>query len=165
MKRLLLFGLLAVTAQAVDVSGTYENFGTVVGAASSDTSASFHGLLGLEFDLSLARALFSKTDRVVIKQADTRFAIRCLDANGEQTWGGRWDLDVGYGVEKEQVKLVFSKHEEKDGFLFLLSAAGDGKLLLVEVHKIQTTWFGPVGKPLGTFIFSRVPEKRRAVTE
>ena len=162
MKRLLLSGLLAVTAHAVDVSGTYENVGTVVGAsAAKDNHASFHGLLGLEFDLPLALARFSQTEKVTIQQTDSAFRLRCLDADGNETWIARWNRDAGYGLEDELVKLVFSKYKENDGYLFLLRPAGEGKFLVVEVHRIQTTPFGPVGNPIGTFLFSRVAGKAR----
>lgn len=154
MKRLLLSGLLAVTAHAVDVSGTYENLGSVLGA--TDEVVSLHGLLGLEFEPATARTLFAQTDRVVIRQSDSGFVIRCVDADGEQTWGGRWDREMGYDTEREQVKLLFSKRKEKTGYLFLLSSAGDRRLLVVEVHRVEASTFGPVGQPIGTYLFNRV---------
>jgi hypothetical protein len=163
MKRLLLSGLLAVTAQAVDVSGTYENVGTVIGSpASADDRVSFHGLLGLEFDRRLARAQFSQTERLVLTQTDSTFKISGRDADNGETWNSRWARDLGYDFDQKQVKLLFSsKLKKDDGFLFLLSPAGDGQMLLVEVIEIHATVLGPVGNPLGTYLFERVARKSR----
>ncbi len=165
MKRLLLSGLMAVTAQAVDVSGSYENVGMVVGSiGTSDQNASFRGLLGLEFDLPLARAKFSETARIVVTQTDSTFKVSCRDADNNETWNGRWERDLGFDFDQKQVKLLFSSKTRKDdGYLFRLSLVGDGQLLLVEVTDVHASTFGPLGKPLGIFAFERTPAKRRPV--
>jgi hypothetical protein len=156
---LLILGLCAATARAVDVSGTYENTGAMV-APDSEAAAgtiSLQGLCSLEFNPALTRALHSQTDRVVLRQSDATFSIECKDRDGATTWSGEWSRDVGYGVEAGQVNLLFrSKRFEFDGFLFSLSAAGDGRLLLIDVRRINTTPFGPVAKPIGAFLFNRV---------
>jgi hypothetical protein len=158
-----LVALLALICSRADVSGTYENVGTVVSTAlaSAENGVPLRGLVGLEFDLPLARALFSATDHVTITQAADTFAIECRDADGGLTWNGRWDRGYSYGVEAGQVKLLLrAKRYGQDGFLFLLSPVSDQKLLLVEVQRIQTTYFGPVMKPIGTFLFERRPDAR-----
>lgn len=159
MKKLLLFALLAATASAVDVSGNYENAGAMVGPRSAVEAGiiSFQGLCTLEFDHALTRALHAQTDRVVVRQTDSAFIIECKDRDGAVTWSGRWERDTGYGVDPGQVNLLFrSKRFESDGFLFSLSLAGDGQLLLVDVRRIKTTWLGPVAQPTGVFLFNRV---------
>lgn len=159
MKRLLLLGLFAVAARAVDVSGVYENAGTVVSTtlASPEAGVPFRGLVGLEFDLPLARALHSDTERVTLTQVAGTFTMRCTDAAGAETWTGQWERDRGYGIEGNQVKLIFrSKRFADDGFLFLLTPVGDETLLQVEVLRVHSTFFGPVGKPIGTFLFHRL---------
>src|SRR4051812_29439458 len=114
MKRLLLSGLLAVTAEAVDVSGTYENVGTVIGSpAAPGNSASFRGLLGLEFDQPLARAKFSETERLVLTQTDSTFKISGRDADNGETWNSRWERDLGYDFDEKRVKLLFSSKVKK----------------------------------------------------
>lgn len=159
MKTLLLSCLLAATLRAVDVSGTYENAGSMVSpdSAAATGTISLQGLCSLEFDHALTRALHTQTDRVVVRQADSTFSIECKDRDGAVTWSGRWARDAGYGVDPGQVNLLFrSKRFEFDGFLFSLSLAGDGQLLLVDVRRVNTTPFGPVAKPIGVFLFSRV---------
>jgi hypothetical protein len=162
MKTLLLSCLLAVTARAVDVSGVYENAGAMVSpdSAAAAGTISLQGLCTLEFDHALARALHSQTDRVVVRQTDSTFLIECKDRDGVTTWSGQWSRDVGYGVDANQVNLLFrSKRFEFDGFLFSLSPAGDGRLLLIDVRRVNTTPFGPVAKPIGVFLFSRVADR------
>jgi hypothetical protein len=166
MKRLLFTGLFAaatwVGARAVDVSGTYENAGSMVrpGSPAEAGIISLQGLCTLEFDHALTRALHTQTDRVVVRQSDSAFIIECHDRDGAVTWSGRWARDMGYGVDPGQVNLLFrSKRFEPDGFLFSLSLAGDGQLLLIDVRRIKTTWLGPVGEPIGVFLFNRIAGK------
>jgi hypothetical protein len=164
-RRLIAGFLVALTicsAQAVDVSGTYENAGAMVKPDSADAAGiiSFHGLLGLEFDYPLARALYAETDRVVVSQTASTFTIECQDLDGNTTWSGQWNRDKGYGEEAGQVNLLLrSKRFGDDGFLFSLSLAGERQLLLVEVQRINATTFGPVAKPVGMFLFNRLPGK------
>lgn len=158
MRTLLISCLLAATLHAVDVSGTYENAGAMVGPGSAAEAGiiSFQGLCTLEFNHTLTRALHTQTDRVVVRQTDSVFIIECKDRDGAVTWRGRWERDAGYGVDPGQVNLLFrSKRFESDGFLFSLSLAGNGQLLLVDVRRIKTTWFGPVAQPAGVFLFTR----------
>jgi hypothetical protein len=161
--RRFMVGLLAAiavcSAWAVDVSGTYENTGSMVSpdSVASSGTISLQGLCSLEFDHALTRALHTQTDRVVVRQSDSAFIIECKDRDGAVTWSGRWARDAGYGVDPGQVNLLFrSKRFEFDGFLFSLSLAGDGQLLLVDVRRVNTTPFGPVAKPIGVFLFNRV---------
>src|SRR5258708_3117451 len=142
MKRLLLTGLFAATtwlgARAAEVSGTYENAGSMVGpdSAAAAGTISLQGLCSLEFDYALTRTLHAQTDRVVVRQSDSTFVIECKDRDGTTTWSGRWSRDQGYGVDPGQVNLLFrSKRYENDGFLFSLRPAADGLLLLVEVQR------------------------------
>jgi hypothetical protein len=165
--RRLIAGFLAAIAlcsvHAVDVSGTYENAGAMVKPESADAAGviSLHGLLGLEFDYPLARALYAETDRVVVSQTASTFTIECQDRDGATTWSGQWKSGVGYGVEAGQVNLLFrSQRFGDDAFLFSLGLAGERQLLLVEVQRINATTFGPVAKPLGMFLFNRVPVRK-----
>ena len=157
---LLGFTLACFDARAVDVSGTYENAGSMVSpdSAAASGTISLQGLCTLEFDHALTRALHTQTDRVVVRQSDSAFIIECKDRDGAVTWSGRWERDVGYGVDPGQVNLLFrSKRFEFDGFLFSLSQVGDAQLLMVDVRRVNTTPFGPVAKPIGVFLFNRVP--------
>jgi hypothetical protein len=162
VKTLLISCLLATTLHAVDVSGTYENAGSMVSPDSAEESGaiSFQGLCSLEFNHALTRALHAQTSRVVVTQTGGTFTIECKDLDGVTTWSGQWTKGQGYGVDPGQVNLLFrSKRFEFDGFLFSLRLAGDGRLLLVDVRRVNTTWLGPVAKPIGVFLFNRVPGK------
>ena len=147
-------------ARAIDVSGVYANSGTVVAADPGPAAGavSLQGLLGLEFDLALANALHSQTSRVEVRQTASIFRMVCKDVDGVVTWSGQWKMGEGYGVEEGQVNLIFrSKRFENDGFQFALSMASGDNLLLVDVRRVTSTWFGPVVKPIGVFLFSRLP--------
>lgn len=144
-------------ARAVDVSGNYADSGstTATGAA-----VSLQSLLRLEFDPVLAGPMHSPASRVEITQTGSIFRIECLDADGARTWSGQWKKGEGYNTEPEQVKLVFrSKRYDPDGFLFSLDTLSEDQLLIVNVQRIVTTWFGPVIKPVGVYVFERVPGK------
>lgn len=163
MKRLLLLGVLAATASAVDVSGTYENAGSMIGATPGADATSLQGLLSLNFDHELTRAIHFKTIRVEIKQTDSQFGIVCKDDDGKEVWSGYWQRNVGYDWDSEKVSLLFrTPRYKQDGFLFKVSLAGDRRMLLVEVLRVNATYFGQMGQPLGTFIFDRLPDARVA---
>lgn len=163
MKRLLLLGMLAVAARAVDVSGSYENAGSMIAAAPATGDISLQGLLGLNFDHELTRAIHCETSRVEIKQTDSQFGIVCKKDDGTVTWSGYWQRNVGYDWDSEKVSLLFrTPRFKQDGFLFKVSLAGNRRMLLVEVLRINSTYFGPMGESLGTFIFDRVPDARVA---
>jgi len=161
MKRLLL-GLLvvfAVSARAAALSGAYENGGSMVGPDSPEATGtiSFQGLLQLQFDYKLTRAQHAQVERVVVKQGDTFFDIVCKDRDGAVTWSGRWEFNKDCSLEHDRTKLLLrSRRYPDDGFAFLLNTTADGQILLVEVQRINTTWFGPVTKPVGTFLFNRL---------
>lgn len=142
--------------QATEMTGIYENLGTRIASEKEPAGepVSLRGLFGLEFDYPLARAVYSQTDRVLIRQSDALFTIRCLDSDGKETWNGQWNRNEGYGVENGQVNLVFrSKRHEFAGFLFSLSLVGEQKILMIEVTKISTTLLGPSTKLVGLYLF------------
>lgn len=149
-------------ARAIDVSGVYENSGSVASGDSPQTTGtvSLQGLLGLEFDFALANTRHAQTSRVEVTQTGTLFRIVCREAGDAVAWSGQWKTGEGYAAENGQVRLVFrSKRHEPDGFFFLLSTAREGQLLVVEVQRVTPTWFGPVVKPMGLFVFHRVADR------
>jgi hypothetical protein len=159
----LLVALLAVAARAVDVSGTYENAGSMIGAPPGAGATSLQGLLGLNFDHELTRAIHSETSRVEIRQTDSQFGIVCRKDDGTVAWSGYWQRNVGYDWDRDKVSLLFrAPRFKEDGFLFKVSLVGDRRMLLVDVIRVNTTYFGPMGESLGTFIFDRVPDARVA---
>src|SRR4051794_39328631 len=83
-------GVLAV--HAADLSGVYENAGSFVSlpGAPTEGSASFQGLLELNFDYRLTGALHAAVNRVIVRQTATHFRIECRDTDDHLTWSGAW---------------------------------------------------------------------------
>jgi len=159
MKTLLISCLLATTLRAVDLEGTYENAGTLVpsGITEAPGTVSFQGLLELNFDYVLARALHAETNRVTIGQTATHFTIQCRNSDDKVTWSGRWEKGVGYTVEDDRVDLTFHAARLKyDSYVFSLQPLPQRDILLVEVRRINTTPLGPHVQPVGSFLFSRI---------
>lgn len=145
-------------ARAVDVSGIYADTGST---AATDAAVSLQSLLRLEFDPVLANPRHSPANRVRITQTDFIFRIKCLDPDDARTWSGQWKVGEGYDPGPGQVDLVFrSKRYDPDGCLFLLRPAGGDQVLGVDVQRIVSTWFGPVMKPVGLYVFERMPGGR-----
>ena len=152
--------LLAIaTARAEDLSGVYENTGSLVSSATDPTegTVSFQGLLGLDFDYALTRALHAETNRVTLRQTETHFTIECRNTDDQVTWSGQWQKGVGYTVDGDHVELVFRAPRFKDdGFIFSLRRVPQRDLLFVEVQRLNATSFGPSAQPVGSFLFGRL---------
>lgn len=152
-------GLFAIAnLRAAEVSGVYENFGNLVSSDATPASSrvSFQGLLELNFDYDLTRALHAETSRVVLRQTASRFTIECRDGD-KVTWSGRWEKGSGYSAEEDRVELTFHNAQLKyDSYLFSLQPVAQRDLLLVEVKRINATTLGPNVQTVGTFIFGRI---------
>lgn len=165
MRPPVLVALLLATATsglfALDLSGTYEAAGTILQAEDGPAGGkvSLHALFALEFDHGRAATIHSLTTKVIFEQADGAFRVKCLDADDEVMWKGEWRRLAGYDFDADKVKLLLrAERFGHDGFLFLLSNDGKKDLLVVEIRRIVTTWYGPVFKPVGTFYFLRALE-------
>ena len=151
--------LATVITSAADLSGTYENAGILVSSATAqpEGTISFQGLLSLEFDYALARALHAETNRVTIRQTETHFTIECRNLDDQVTWSRRWQKGAGYGVEGDRAELVFRAPQLKDdAYVFSLQRVPQRDLLLVTVERLNATSFGPSAQPVGTFLFGRL---------
>jgi len=158
---LALAGLFAAiaTVRAADIDGDYENAGTLVAPATPQAAGtvSFQGLLELNFDHALTRALHAETNRVTIRQTATHLTIQCRDGNDKVTWSGRWEKGAGYTIEDDRVDLTFHAARLKyDSYLFSLQPVPQRDILLVEVKRINATTLGPNVQPVDSFLFSRV---------
>jgi len=153
-------GLFAVaTARADDLDGVYENAGSLVASRTTEAPGpiSFQGLLELNFDYVLTRALHSETNRVTLRRTATHFTIQCLDADGKVTWSGRWEKGDGYTVEDGRVDLTFHNARLKyDSYVISLQPVPQRDILLVEVKRFNATPLGPSVQPVGSFLFSRI---------
>ena len=162
MKTLLISCLLAATLRAVDVAGTYENAGSLIALDTKEapSTISFQGLLELNFDYALTRALHSETNRVTISHTATHLTIECRDSDDKVTWSRRWEKGVGYTVEDNRVDVKFQAARLKyDSYLFSLQPVAMRDLLLVEVKRVNATPLGPSVQPVGSFLFGRLDGK------
>ena len=158
----LLVALACSRAGAVDVSGVYADAGTSISAASDQAAGqvSLEGLFRLEFDATLARARYSQTAQAVVVQTASAFKVWSRDADGGTTWSGRWAEGQGYARMDGCVDLrLRAQRFGYDEFVFHLSTVGDGTLLLVEVLRVTPTLIGPSIKPVGEYLFPRLPAK------
>jgi hypothetical protein len=154
------FGISLVTvARAENLSGVYENTGSQIpsDAPPAGGTVSFQGLLGLNFDYALTRALHADTNRVVITQTDSVFRIECRDLDGKVVWSGQWEQGVGCTPAEDRVDLIFHTAGLKyDGYRFSLRPVPGKQLLLVEVQFVKATTLGPSLQPIGSFLFERL---------
>jgi len=151
--------LVASAAHAENLDGTYENTGSLVSSATAQPAGtiSFQGLLDLNFDYALTRALHATTNRVVITQTATHLRVECRDIDDKMTWSGSWEKGTGFTLEEDHVDLVFRAPRLKDdGYLFTLRTVHDRDLLLVDVQRVNATSFGPAAQPIGSFLFGRI---------
>jgi hypothetical protein len=138
------------------VTGTYDCEGTIVESDSDFTgTVSLRSLLGLEFDLAQGFLQHAAVTRVEIEQRDRSLTLNTKKVNGETEWSARWERNGGFEPTKEGVKLLIRPRSGADFFMFTLSPVKDGEALLVEVQRVQAGKFGPIGKPVGKFLFLR----------
>jgi hypothetical protein len=145
-------------ASDVSVTGTYESEGSIVETVTDYTGpVSLRALLGLELDLALGFNLHREIPRVEIEQRDRTFTIRTKNAKGDTEWSAVWERNGGFEPTKEGgVKMLLrAPRFGDDFFMFTLSTMKNGTVLLVEVQRVQSTNFGPKGKPVGKFLFLR----------
>lgn len=153
----LCLALAPLRAEVVSLTGTYDSDGSVVEAEGGYTGpVSFRALLGLELDFAAGSIQYAAIPGVEIEQRDRSFTIRTKDERGATEWSATWERNGGFEPTKDGVKLLLrAKRFGDDFFMFTLSAVKEGEVLLVEVQRVQATKFGPVGKPVGKFLFLR----------
>lgn len=145
-------------ASFTSLTGTYESEGSVVETNSDYTGpVSLAALFGLEFDLAAGSLQYAKIARVEIEQRDRSFTVRTKREGGATQWTGVWERNGGYEPTRDGVKILLRHARFRDDFfMFTLSAIKEGEVLLVEVQRVQATRFGPIGKPVGKFLFLRI---------
>lgn len=161
------FGLLAVAAVCFvaaplraavsSVTGSYESEGRIVETDSDYTGAvSLRALLGLEFDLARGLRLHADVTQVDLEQHDRTFTIRTKNAKGDTEWSAKWERNGGFEPLKEGVKLVIrGRSGGTDLCMFTFSPLNEGAALLVEVQRLKDSVSGPIGQPVGKFLFLR----------
>lgn len=160
--RLLVAGFIILCAgrlAAANVTGTFES----VGAAVQETdgrraTVSLRGLVGLEFDHELARLTHGEVSRVSLDQKEGAFRIRCHRDDGSLEWEGYWERQKGYGLtpEEQRPKILFrSPRLGDDSVALTFWLEADGRMLAVSAERLVASTFGPIIRPLGTFLFAR----------
>jgi hypothetical protein len=161
--------LLAVTAaaddRAPDLTGVYDDEGTVVSTATGRPAdgGSLHALLSLEFVPALARILHDQTAQVRIKHSRTSLEIEVIDRDGKVSWQGAWKQGEDYGLREGRVVLHFKPGKfGRDEFLLMFRNVTTHRLLELEVQRLTPTLLGPTVHPIGTYLFPRLPEETEA---
>ncbi|HEX2860361.1 MAG TPA: hypothetical protein VHN79_01925 [Lacunisphaera sp.] len=147
-------------AAVPSLSGTYESEGSIIETTSDYAGpVSLRALLALELDLALGAKKHADISRIEIEQKDRTFTIRTRDEKNAVEWTGRWERNGGYEATPEGVKILLRpSRASADLFMFTLTTIKDGAVLMVEVQRVEPGKFGPLGKPVGKFLFLRVPD-------
>jgi hypothetical protein len=156
---------IAVTAAAgereIDLTGVYDDEGTVITTTTGRPAdgASLHALFRLEFVPALARILHDQTAQIRIKQGRASLEIEVMDLDGKVSWQGAWELGDGYALREGRLILHFKPGKfGQDEFLLIFKTVSAHRLLEVEAQRLTPTLLGPSIHPIGTYLFSRLPD-------
>jgi hypothetical protein len=149
---------LVTPAREPEITGTYEDAGTIAVAPPGDapTVVSLHALLVAEFNPGLARVLHEQTGNVRLTHTAGLFRAEILNRDGEVAWERTWRQGDDYAVRGTQILLRFkAAREGGDDFVLRLETVTAYKLLQVDVQRLTPTLLGPHMRPMGTFLFHR----------
>lgn len=155
----LLGGAAASESSAADLSGDYADGGTVVAAESGalPVEPSLRALLGLQFDPAVVSVVRDQTLHVTIKHGNGRLEIEAFDLENNVVWQGRWNERVGYVQRGANVILRFREGAGSGEIVLTLTTLAPHGLLQVSAQRITPTMLGPDTRPLGTYLFHRMP--------
>ena len=143
-------------ADALDISGTYDDKGSIIGSngVGSGESVSLHGLLSLEFDPVMAEANFGDTSHVVLVDKDGKIDIEIFDDNGTMIWGTVWGVHDGYSHEGDVAVIRISNGSANgDRTSLVMKTFNDGAYLEVKAYAVKYSAVGPHSEPIGSYIF------------
>lgn len=151
---------VALPADPPDLSGTYDDAGTIVKIADGEQPpevVSLHAMLSLEFNAGLARLLQDRTREVRIKQEGDTLAVDFVDADGETIWAPVWNRATGCVLRERRLQLHLKPGKfGNDEYVLVFENVTTHRLLQVQVQRVKPTFFGPVAQPVGTFLFHRL---------
>jgi hypothetical protein len=150
----------ASESSAADLSGDYADGGTIVSADSGVAAVepSLRALLSLQFDPAVVGALRDETSHVTIKHGGGVLEIEARDMENNVAWRGRWHEGSGYVQRGSSVLLRFRlEGSGSDEIVLTLEPLAPHGLLQVSAQRITPTLLGPVARPLGTYLFHRMP--------
>lgn len=143
----------------VNLSGDYEDGGTVVSASSdfAGREPSLAAMLQLVFDAKIASALHDQTARVTLKQTERDLDIEIRDRDDTVAWHGHWRAGAEYQQQGAAIVLRFRRDRPMADEVFItLEPAADNRLLQLTVQRVEATVLGPSVRDRGTYLFGRV---------
>jgi hypothetical protein len=148
----------AAAPRDLDLSGSYDDAGTVVIAAPEQSPVvSLHAMLSMEFMPGLARLLQDRTKEVRLTHEGELLQVDVVDHDDETIWRGAWKQGEGFAVRDGRVYLHFKPGRfGNDEFIVILSTVTEHRLLQLEMQRLKPTFFGPVFQPMGTYLFHRM---------
>lgn len=141
-------------ASALDISGSYDDKGTVIGSSNGGETISFHGMLSLDFDPIMVEAKYADTTHIDLIDKDGKLDIEIIDKEGKMVWGAVWRAKDGYSHEGESAVIRIS-NGTSDGARtsLVITPLNDGAYLEVKAYKVTATAVGPMSDPIGSYIF------------
>ncbi len=148
----------AIKLETLDLSGDFDDGGTVVTAGENPASEtpSLGAILQLAFDPKAASTIHEQTALVRLKQTGDALAVETIDADGQVIWRAKWLEGEEYSRTEHSVTLRFrSPRSPSDEVLLVLEPAAGNRLLQVSVQLREATLFGPRVTSKGVFLFGR----------
>ncbi len=155
---------LAATAlaSATDISGVYDDKGVVMTSsepAQVEQEISLHALLSLEFDPEAGRIMYEETNRVDLVQASDEILIRAHKEKSRVSWRTEYLYEAEKGsIHGPRVIVNTRKPGEREVYTFIFELLENKDHLLVTVYRVSATIVGPSGKPIGSYLFTRMAE-------
>tara|TARA_B110000305_G_scaffold126962_1_gene142211 strand:+ start:1542 stop:2051 length:510 start_codon:yes stop_codon:yes gene_type:complete len=149
--------IVALTpVSALDISGSYDDKGTVIRSESGGGSEtiSFHGMLSLDFDPIMAEAKYGDTTHIDLIDKDGKLDIEIIDKEGKIVWGAVWRANDGYSHEGDSAVIRISNgNSSGDRTSLVITPLSDGAYLEVKAYRVTATALGPKSHPIGSYIF------------
>jgi hypothetical protein len=149
----------AALARDLELTGAYEDAGTIITAAPGQSERdviSLHAMLSLEFVPGLARLLHDQTGLVRLTHEGSALRVEVVGRDEEIIWRANWKQGEGFAVRDNRVYLHFKPGRfGNDEYILILSTLTNHRLLQLEVQRLKPTFFGPVFQPMGTYLFHR----------
>lgn len=156
----LMVSISAGQSSAADLSGDYADGGTIVSAdvGVPAVEPSLNALLNLRFEAAAVSGFRDQSSHVTIKHEGGVLEIEARDRENQVMWQRRWHEGSGYVQRDERVLLRFrAEGSAGDEIVLTLEAVAPHGLLQLTAQRLTPTLLGPTARPLGTFMFHRMP--------
>ena len=156
--------LATLTLSATDVSGVFDDKGSVISAEKPELAGaevSLHALLSQEFDPETGRILYAETERLDIIQTSDDLTFRAHKETTRVNWSVEYLYEAAKGsVHGPRVIVNLRKPEERDVYTYVFELLENTDHLLITVYRVTATIVGPSGKPIGSYLFTRIAESK-----